>query len=155
MGEEIYVMLDACIPAEDGSKGSNVLGRRVDIEYVGKPFRDIIQKMLDPEPDAYNQTPYNAGERVIAQEVGNWFSEMNADPSQVQVDVLAVTNDQPKQDIPVQLDERVSEYSDRIIQQVEEDDDSGQTVTISLIELSVAKNTPGGNSLDSICDYRG
>ena len=150
----IYVTLDAMLPADETQEGEdqNLLVKKVDEAYLGKTFKDVIQKVLDPEADQYNQE-YNARETAIVEKVSGWFNEMNANPQGVKVSVVAITNDSPPQEIRVGLDEKVSKYNDRILKTREDEDTSGQKVKYNLIDLCVAKNTGGGYELTATLTY--
>lgn len=142
MAKLVYVTVDPSIPpVREGE--TNFLVKGVNESYLGGTFRDVIQHILDPARDEYNEG-YNAHDSNLAAKIQGWFNEMNTNPNQVKVDVAALSNNEPPQEIRVGLNDIISDYTDRILQTKERVGESGEKNPYRLIDLCVRKNVPGG-----------
>jgi len=126
----LYVTLEFKL-RPDGECGG-VLAKRVDEVYLGKSVSDVVQKLLDPEADEYNQA-YNAQDRSISQQIQTRF-EMALIPHSCKVHFIARTND--GRELEMELTDRLSDYAALIIK-TEEEEISGQKTPYNLIELVV------------------
>ena len=156
MADELYILLDALELNTINPGGQRpVLGKVVPkTEYMGKTVSDVVQKLLDPEPDQYNTREYNAQERTVAQRVSKWFTTMNQNPDELQLDVVAVSNDESRQEIPLHLTDKLSQYTNQIIQKTQETGSSGETLNVEMVELFAIPNTLFGGTIEDLCDYR-
>jgi len=138
MAKLMCVILDPFLPLEHEEQAGFLL-KRVDESYLGKTFKDLIQRVLDPEADEYNPA-YDPDDRNIAAQVQGWLDEMNANPSAPVVGLAAITNDDPPQALEVGLNEIVLDYTDRIVRTREQEDVNGQTIAYDVVELYVSRS---------------
>ncbi len=147
MAKPMFITLEPVLGAENENVDDR-LAKKVDEAYLGRPVRDAVQKLLDPDSDEYNPE-YNAYEKGMANQIQRWFHETTMDPRK-KVQVSAYTNDVPPNEIPLDLNKVLSDYSDRILKTREQEED-GQRVPYNLIELCVSP--PYGGGLDSLMNH--
>ncbi|RME15065.1 MAG: hypothetical protein D6797_07460 [Bdellovibrio sp.] len=111
MAKPMFVSLDALIVNEN--EETPKLIKRVDESYLSRTFGDLVNYILDPNPDALNPDGYNINEKEMAKKISDWFSEASTD-DQVDVTLWAIKKDE--QPIgPLSLTQTVSDRSDEII----------------------------------------
>jgi len=136
--DNLYVVLLPMVSPEPGEFGEPFIAKELNQNYIDKTFREIIQALIDPEH--YSQSNYTSQEIVVASKVQKWFKELEDDPNQVHIDVIALSNELPQQEVRVELDEKVQLYSDRIIQKRTEIAEQNNSVYIKMLELCMCKN---------------
>jgi hypothetical protein len=141
MGKPMYVTLDA-LTFTDTQDGQTKLIRHVDEEYKGKTFGDLIQRMVNGNVDEFNDQPYTPNENRLAQFVNGLLTHANSRPGDIQI--YALSNQESSEEILVQLNQKVSEFNDRIIKYKTVPGPSGEENKIQQIELTIAGNKSGG-----------
>ena len=68
--------------------------------------------MTDPSGDEHNE-PYDEGEKTQASGIRDLYERANA--GQAHIQTIVKTNDEPAQEIEVNIDDLVSKYSERIL----------------------------------------
>jgi len=144
-----YATLEAFVPNRD--EDNTLLVKKLPDTYLSGSVRDLVQKMLDPEADALNES-YNALERDVADTVTTWFRNMNNEPNNYAVTVAALGADGNQ--VPLGLDDRVSNYSAILKVKEETDTDSGATERYQLIDLFAQSAVPGGGLAEIVAMYR-
>ena len=87
-----------------------LLPKRINESYLGKTFDEVIQYMLEEEGDEMNK-PYNSAERYAVAKINDWIVQKNA--GKIGIGLEAQINDQ--ETISVEFEDKLSDYSDRII----------------------------------------
>lgn len=117
MEKPIIIVLDPSYLFIKGREDRyEVLVKGADRSYLNKTFEDMIQRVLDPEADKYNDKPYNAAERNIATQMRMLFTLMKANPCAEPLLVTIPQNKEASDPILVNLNDLVSKYSNRILQ---------------------------------------
>ena len=143
----MYVTLDALM-FSDNDEAETKLVKQVDEAYKGKTFAELVQKMIDGNADEYNEQAYNAQETQIANHVNNLLGQANSNPGSIQL--YALSKDEPPQEINVGLNDKVSDYSDRILRVEAITIDGGGEKRYEKIDLTISDNTSGGSLYDIV-----
>jgi hypothetical protein len=140
MAKPMYITLDALIPDRQGQE--SILVKRVSEEYKGRTFAELLEKMVDGSADELNEHPYNAQENEVASYVRTLLASANVNP--VAVQLFALSNDEPPQEIHVSLNAKISDYNDRILKSESVVGPSNEEQRYQKIELTISDHTPGG-----------
>jgi hypothetical protein len=140
MAKPIIVTLD---PMED-RESNNILVKRVDEIYLSGTFRELVNYVLDPEPDEYNME-YNSKEKSLADRIRGWFNEVDGVNSYI---TLKAINAQDKATEPLDLDTKVNNYSKDIVRIKEENVDN-ENLPYKCIDLLIKMDMKGAY-LDSL-----
>jgi len=140
MGKPLYVTLEAQMAVS--------LIKPVGEEYKSKTFGELVEKMTDGSVDEYNEKPYNAQEMQTANHVSDLLRQANSDPGAAQL--YAFSKDEPPEEINVRLDDKVSDYNERILKIETIPTEGGGEKRFEKIELEIVKGIPGGNLCDLV-----
>jgi hypothetical protein len=150
MAKPIYITLDALVFDDDNDQDTKLV-KQVTEDYLSRTFSELIEKMVDGSPDEYNEVGYNAQEMEIATHVRGLLTTANTDPGRVQI--YAYSKDTPPEEINVRLNDKISDYNDRILTIETIPGESGEDKTFRKIALSISDNDPGG--LNLVMNYQG
>lgn len=119
------------------SDGCNreLLMKRIPREYLNNTFRNVIMELLNTEADEYGAV-YNCEERHVAERIQCWFDIMDADPLNV-VRIAAVPNEKEHEAMRVSLDDKISDYTGRILQTRTFSGEDGKGEIYHLIDLYI------------------
>lgn len=115
MNKPMYVTLDPLIFDDTKEAQDTKLVKRVSEDYLGKTFGELLDKMVDEKVDELNPEAYTAQDMQNAYFVKSLLRQANTDPNSMRV--YALSKDEPAREIFVNLNDKVSSYSDRILQE--------------------------------------
>jgi len=141
MGNELYVSLDAMLPSQLGER--NILTKIMQEEYKSKTFADMLQYLMQPEPDALNREQYTEGQMAVVNHVKGLLDKESLKPGTIRLSAHTVEG-YPEPLIKVDLDRIVSDYNDKILKLKRVTEPSGTSVDYEAIELAITTSTPGG-----------
>ncbi|MBI4440379.1 hypothetical protein HY638_05390 [Candidatus Woesearchaeota archaeon] len=145
MGKRVYVTFNSPKFNDTGGEdGVTNLVKGLGDGYLKKPFAELLQKMADGKADEFNEA-YSNLEMVAADDLSEYIRAANANPKDVQF--FAMSNQQPPEKIRFRLDDRVSDYNDRILAPEIITLPDGGKQEIYKMALGVADNTVGGTRI--------
>lgn len=134
MAKPIIVTLD---PMEDRESNS-ILVKRVDEGYLSNTFRELVNYVLDSEPDEYNEE-YNTKEKNLSERIRGWFNQVDGVNSYI---TLKAINAQDKATDPLDLDSKIADYSKDIVRIKEENVDN-ENLPYKCIDLLIKMDMKG------------
>ena len=135
MEKPIYVTVDV------GSYQDNLV-KRVSEDYKSKTFGELLEHLTNNGPDELNELGYNANEKKVAEILGHRLSEANRNPGNV--NIYAISNTEPPEEIHVSLSDIVSDYNTRIIKYDTELGEGGEELKYQRMDFLVVENASGG-----------
>lgn len=135
-----YVSFEALVPTQDDDEGT-VLVKKLGSEYVDKSVYDLVNKVLDPNEDSMNDE-YNAMEKDVANTVKGWFRNMSERPDDYSVSIVGF--DENGEEVPLDLEKKVAEYSSLIKPEEKINEETGETEHYRLMELGGQTTMIGG-----------
>ncbi len=140
----IYVRMEPEPSGETVRFPDTVLVKRLDSSFADKKVYDLVQKVLDPDPDTFNPNGYNTDEKELASIISGWYQEKMNNPDWNMGITLRGKDKSSGMYYPLDIEELVSEYDWLISREVETDPETNDEVTYKLAELTVRKVAGGG-----------
>ena len=140
----IYVRLEPDRSGATAHIPDTVLVKTVDSSYLDKKVYDLVQKVLDPEPDIHNPNGYNTDEKELAGIISGWYREKMNNPDMTEGITLSGKDKQSGLHYPLDIDELVSEYDWLISRETETDPETNSEITYKFAELGVRRIVGGG-----------
>ena len=134
MDKSMYVNVDV------GEYQEKII-KSVSEDYKSKTFGELLDKMTDGSADEFNESGYNAKENFSVETLKKRLELANKNPGEV--NVYALSNSEPPEEIYVNLSDIVSDYNDRIIK-YDSIINNGVEQKFQKFDLLVIDNASGG-----------